>query len=88
MALNSSAAFRQSWDEAMRGLLLAAALVAVFLSGCTFAPPRAWERDLLARPEMTMNPDPLGRRQLSQIYSSRENSFGGDGVGGGGCGCN
>jgi hypothetical protein len=72
----------------MRPFVLAAALAAMVLCGCAFAPPRAWERDLLARPEMTMNPDPLGRRQLLQIYTSRENSFGGDGVSAGGCGCN
>jgi hypothetical protein len=72
----------------MARLSPAMALAAIFLSGCTLEPPRAWERDLLARPEMAMNPDPLGRRQLTQVYTSRENSFGGDGVGGGGCGCN
>lgn len=72
----------------MRRRASTVALAALCLSGCTLEPPRAWERELLARPEMTMNPDPLGRRQLTQIYTSRENSFGGDGVGGGGCGCN
>jgi hypothetical protein len=66
----------------------AAALVALLLGGCAVEPPRAWERDLLSRPAMTMDPDPLERRLLMHIYSSKENSSGGDGVGGGGCGCN
>jgi hypothetical protein len=65
--------------------IIAAALL---LAGCAIEPPRAWERDLLARPEMSMNADPLERRALAHIYSSKENSFGGDGIGGGGCGCN
>jgi hypothetical protein len=67
---------------------LAIALVVLLLGGCAIEPPRAWERDLLSRPAMTMDPDPLERRVLDNIYTSRENSFGGDGVGGGGCGCN
>jgi hypothetical protein len=72
----------------MRRLPGSAALAAMLLCGCALEPPRAWERELLARPEMAMNPDPLGRRQQTQVYTSRENSFGGDGAGGGGCGCN
>lgn len=65
-----------------------AAVAALLAGGCAVEPPRAWERDLLARPAMSMDADPLERRLLSHIYSSRENSSGGDGVGGGGCGCN
>jgi hypothetical protein len=66
----------------------ALAVVVLLLAGCAVEPPRAWERDLLARPPMTMDPDPLERRLLMHIYTSKENSSGGDGVGGGGCGCN
>lgn len=66
--------------------LLLAALAP--LAGCAVAPPRAWEKDLLARPAMAMDDDPLERRFLQHIYGSKENSSGGDGVGGGGCGCN
>jgi hypothetical protein len=65
-------------------VLLATAL----LGACAIEPPRAWERDLLARPEMSMDADPLERRTLTHIYTSKENSSGGAGVGGGGCGCN
>lgn len=67
---------------------LSVALVALLAGGCAIEPPRAWERDLLARPPMAMDPDPLERRVLTHIYTSKENSSGGDGVGGGGCGCN
>jgi len=69
-----------------RALLVTVA--ATLLAGCAIEPPRAWERDLLARPTMSMDADPLERRLLSHIYTSKENSSGGDGVGGGGCGCN
>jgi len=68
--------------------LLFVLLAAALLAGCAIQPPRAWERDLLARPEMSMDADPLERRTLSHIYTSKENSSGGAGVGGGGCGCN
>lgn len=71
----------------MRSFFLAT-VAALLAGGCAVEPPRAWERDLLARPAMAMDADPLERRLLSHIYTSRENSSGGDEVGGGGCGCN
>jgi hypothetical protein len=63
-------------------------LCAAALTGCAFAPPQAWEKGNLAKPEMTMDGDPLNERFLQHIYSSKENASGGYGVGGGGCGCN
>jgi hypothetical protein len=77
-------------DSALWGAKRSAtALICSFLlAGCALQPPRVWERDLLARPAMSMDADPLERRLLMHIYTSRENSSGGDGVGGGGCGCN
>ena len=67
--------------------LLAAGLLALTgLGGCTTTRP--WERGALA--DETMSPD---RNRLSgpmndHVYFSREASAGGQGVGGGGCGCN
>ena len=58
------------------------------LAACSVAPPKAWQKDLLARPAMAMDGDALEQRYSAHIYSSRENSSGGAGVGGGGCGCN
>lgn len=77
-----SATMQPQW----RLLLLAAGACAV--SGCALAPPQPWEKDLLARPSMAMDDDPLGRRLRTQVHQSREASSGGDSVGGGGCGCN
>lgn len=68
--------------------LLALLLVAASLAGCSIAPPKAWEKDLLARPAMLMDGDVLDQRFTQHIYASKENSSGGNGVGGGGCGCN
>ena len=68
-------------------LLVSLALLAAS-AGCTIAPPQAWEKGNLAKPEMMMGGDPLNERYVQHIYSSKENASGGYGVGGGGCGCN
>ena len=61
----------------------------VLLGGCaTWAPPRAWEKGELAEPSMRFDADPLHDRALQHIYQSKEGAAGGNGVGGGGCGCN
>ncbi len=56
-------------------------------SGCSVAPPKPWQKGLLARPEMTMAPDPLEEKLNEHTYTSKEGASGGFGVGGGGCGC-
>jgi len=64
-------------------------LLAVSLASCaSFDPPRPWQRGNLARPEMQIDPDPLDALVTQHIYTSKEGSTGGYGVGGGGCGCN
>jgi hypothetical protein len=47
-----------------------------------------WERDVLARPEMSLDGAPLDAAIDDHIYFSKEASSGGRGFGGGGCGCN
>jgi hypothetical protein len=65
------------------------ALAVATLSGCAnFKPPQAWEKGMLAKPEMTMGADPLEQRFVQHAYASKEAASGGYGVGGGGCGCN
>ena len=56
------------------------------LAGCSSVQP--WEKQNLAKPEMTFDRDPLGSRYNEHMYSSKEAASGGAGVGGGGCGCN
>jgi hypothetical protein len=52
------------------------------------APVQPWERDLLAKPEMAFDPDPMESRRSQHVYFSKEASLPGGGAGGGGCGCN
>ena len=47
-----------------------------------------WQKGNLAKPEMTFDDDPLERGYREHIYTSKEASAGGSGLGGGGCGCN
>lgn len=70
-----------------RGLLVLATFAA--LGGCaSFAPPQAWEKGYLARPDMQFDYDRLDAKNQRQIYSSKEGATGGYGLSGGGCGCN
>lgn len=64
------------------------ALVAAIAGCATLAPPRAWEKGTLARPDMQFDAAPLDAKTTQHIYASREAATGGYGVGGGGCGCN
>jgi hypothetical protein len=71
----------------MKKAMLSACALA--LAGCSsLAPPQAWEKGNLAKPQMLLGGDALGERFVQHIYSSKENASGGYGVGGGGCGCN
>ncbi len=59
------------------------------LSGCALGTAvQPWEKETLARPEMTFEGDKLDNAYTEHIYSSKEGASGGAGVGGGGCGCN
>lgn len=56
------------------------------LGGCASVQP--WERDVLARPEMSLDGAAVDAALDDHIYFSKEASSGGRGFGGGGCGCN
>lgn len=68
--------------------MLGIAVMAMALSGCASQGVQPWERDVLARPEMSLDADPLDAAIDDHIYFSKEASSGGRGFGGGGCGCN
>lgn len=58
-------------------------------SGCSnIGQVQAWERGNLAKPQMALDVDALDARFTQHIYTSKESTSGGYGVGGGGCGCN
>lgn len=58
------------------------------LSGCSSWGVQPWERDVLAQKKMQLEPYPVDTYLDEHIYTSREASSGGRGIGGGGCGCN
>ncbi len=60
----------------------------LFITACASWGVQPWERDLLAKDSMQLVPDPLDNFFDEHIYFSKEASSGGQGVGGGGCGCN
>ena len=58
------------------------------LSACSLEPVQPWDRDVLAQQKMQLVSDPLETYLDEHTYFSKEASSGGQGVGGGGCGCN
>ena len=69
-----------------RSMLRSLAVLPLLLGGCTVVEP--WQRDVLARPEMSLDAAALDAGIDDHIYFSKEASSGGRGFGGGGCGCN
>ena len=63
-------------------------VLTIFLSGCSSLGVEPWERDLIAKDSMQLVPDYFDNFYDEHIYFSKEASSGGQGVGGGGCGCN
>ena len=49
---------------------------------------KPWEKDILAQQEMQIPADKMYSFSDDHIFFSKEASTGGNGVGGGGCGCN
>ena len=70
----------------MRKLALLA--LAALLAGCATEPVQPWQRGALARRDMSLERDPLARKYYVHLHDSKEAANGGEGVGGGGCGCN
>jgi hypothetical protein len=64
---------------------LALALLAA-AAGCARVKP--YERELLAKPIMTFQPDPYEDVLDLHMLEAREGAVGGYGSAGGGCGCN
>jgi len=62
------------------------ALAAVLLAGCVRV--QAHQRGYLAQPTMNPQAAPLEQKLDTHVQEYREGSMGGNGVGGGGCGCN
>lgn len=63
-------------------------LLLLITTGCSSLGVQPWDRDILAQKKMLVDPYPLDTYLDEHIYYSKESSSGGQGVGGGGCGCN
>lgn len=66
---------------------LALLIIGALFTGCSLG-TEAWERDRHADPEMALEHDGVDQALDEHIYFSKEASSGGQGFGGGGCGCN
>lgn len=77
-------------NDAARGCKVRRALLAAWLaalSGCARAVLPS-EKAFLADPIMQFDEDGLETAADEHVASNREGAFGGQGAGGGGCGCN
>lgn len=63
-------------------------LITLVTTSCAFQHIQPWERDVLAQDKMKLVPHPVESALDEHIYFSKEAASGGQGVGGGGCGCN
>lgn len=70
-----------------RRLALAFSLAGLALTSAC-ARTRPYQREDLARPEMSPDPDPEQAALHQHLLGTREGAVGGFGGGGGGCGCN
>ena len=64
-------------------------LISLFTSSCIpVSEVKAWDKSMLAEPAMA--PGGLGKDNalFGHVYTSKEAAKGGEGVSGGGCGCN
>ncbi len=72
------------------GRLFAALFGIALLGGCAVPEPwvKPYERERLADPIMSLSRESLSGKHREHVREVREGSRGGNGVQGGGCGCN
>jgi len=58
------------------------------LPACSSLGVKPWQRELLAKKEMSLDANGVDSSIDEHIYFSKEATSGGRGFGGGGCGCN
>ncbi len=62
-------------------------LLAFLFTGC-IQEVKPWEKGTLAHERMQIGGNPMIKKINEHVFTSREASVGGGGIGGGGCGCN
>ncbi len=70
-----------------RAFTVVLVVAALACAGCAMTPPRPWEKGDLARSSMQFG-ERTDNDRSEHVYASKEMATGGQGVGGGGCGCN
>lgn len=72
----------------MKKIIFAVAITGLIAAcaGCT--PVKPWQKGKLAKRHMAFDTDPVETKFTQHVYTSREGSSGGYGIGGGNCGCN
>jgi len=72
----------------MKKIIIMSFFSLVFFSGC-IKDVKPWEKEILAKRVMKdAGVNPINKQFEEHIYFSKEGSKGGNGVAGGGCGCN
>jgi hypothetical protein len=72
----------------MKQLLVICTIGIIMLSGCT-SKVKPWEKGILAEKHMQLGGGDAPSKKINEhVFTSKEGSFGGGGIGGGGCGCN
>jgi hypothetical protein len=69
---------------------LAGATLLLLLTGCGNIEPwvKPYERQALADPIMSFDPNPVSSAYIDHVFDAREGARGANGAAGGGCGCN
>jgi hypothetical protein len=64
--------------------------LALALGGCGNIEPwvKPYERQALADPIMSFDPNPVSTAYIDHVFDAREGARGANGTAGGGCGCN
>ena len=70
-------------------LLLLAGAALLVMQGCASIEPwvKPYEREHLADPVMSLDPDPVSSAYMDHVFEVREGAKGATGGSGGGCGC-
>lgn len=76
--------------KAVGSRLWAVAGATLLLTGCGNIEPwvKPYERQALADPIMSFDPNPVSTAYLDHVFDAREGARGANGSAGGGCGCN
>ena len=73
----------------MRRLPFALIAMGLLCGGCGTIEPwvKPYERERLADPIMSLDPDPVSSSYMDHVFETREGARGATGGAGGGCGC-